>query len=55
LFFDFIPGYLSVGLSSSSLKTAISEKFLELDKFLRQNYRLADKIGSVEIYEFRPQ
>ena len=52
---DYIPGYISVGLSSPSMKTAISEKFPDLEKFLRQNYRLTDKIGTVEIYEFKPQ
>jgi hypothetical protein len=37
------------------MKTAISEKFPELDKFLSQNYRLIDRVGTVEIYEFRPK
>lgn len=45
---------LSVDLSRPTVKTALSEQFPELNRFLDQNYRLIQKIGLTEIYELNP-
>jgi len=48
---DFIPGYLGMNFPSQHLKDFLPSYFPELDRFLRQNYKLVSKVGSIEIYE----
>jgi 4-amino-4-deoxy-L-arabinose transferase-like glycosyltransferase len=48
---DFIPGYLGMNFPSEHLKDFLPAYFPELDRFLRQNYKLVSRVGSIEIYE----
>jgi len=41
-----------VDLSYPGIKNLLSEKFPELEKFLFQNYRLLQKLGGIEIYQW---
>ena len=43
---------LSVDLTYPSMNNLLTEKFPELLKFLKQNYRPIKKIGEIEIYEW---
>jgi len=52
---DFIPGHLGMNFDSPHLKQFIPQYLPALHQFLADNYRLAAKIGDLEIYEIAPR